>query len=99
MELTKEKAIAYFNEKAPKALREKGVSSIVEYAWSKAGFGTTLYVINDTYMIRYITPEAANCYMRSQNYKPALKGLRWSKKELAITLGIWIDKGWLREIK
>ena len=30
-QLTKEKAIAYFNERAPKALREKGIETIEEY--------------------------------------------------------------------
>lgn len=99
MELTKEKAIAYFNEKAPKSLREKGVSSIVEYALAKDELETTIFVINDTYMIRYIFPEAFNCFMRNQNFKPTLKGLRWSKKELTIALANWKDKGWLREIK
>lgn len=99
MKLTKEKAIAYFNEKAPKALREKGIITIDEYIFKKENDEEelTIFVINGVYMIRYIIPEAYNCFMRNQRFKPVLKGLRCSKKDMDSTLEYWRERKWIKQ--
>lgn len=92
MKLTKEQAVAYFNEKAPKALKEKGIQTIKGYSiyarardeWFK------VFIINDCYMIRYMTPQAYNCLMRNQNFKTVISGVKLSKKECAEMVAYWL---------
>lgn len=91
--LTKEKAIAYFNEKAPKALREKGITTIEQYVFEFNKQEQVVFIINGVYSIRYINPEAYNCFMRNQNFKTVLKGLRTSKKDIDGWREHWLKKG------
>ena len=103
-QLTKEKAIAYFNERAPKALREKGIETIEEYFFrnpeNKDDEGTTLFVINKVYMIRYIIPEAFNCFMRNQRFKPTLRGCKAiGTSPIKRLIKVWTERGWLREVR
>ena len=79
MELTEEKAIAYFNEKAPKALREKEINIITELEHYKGG---KVYIINNNYAVYIMTPEPMNCLMRNQDFTPRISGRKLTKQEV-----------------
>ena len=89
MKLTREKAIEYFNQKAPKKLREQGIVKMEEYAKGDE----SVFVINDVYLIRYITPEAYNCLMRNQRFNQTLKGIRHTKQDMAQIIDWITEKG------
>lgn len=99
--LTKEQAIAYFNEKAPKSIRDNGIKTIEEYGFRKPEDKEerNFFLINGIYMVRYIIPEAYNHFMRNQNFDPKLSGLRCSKNAISEMLGYWKKKGWLKEVR
>lgn len=96
MKLTKEQAVAYFNEKAPKALKEQGIQTIKGYSIHRAihphgqDEWIKVFIINDCYMIRYMTPQAYNCLMRNQNFKTVISGVKLSKKECAGMIAYWM---------
>lgn len=91
MKLTKEQAVAYFNEKAPKALKEKGIQTIEGYSIEVRGEEERIkvFIINGCYVIRYIIPQPMNCLMRNQHFKPVVKGFRMSKSECADMVAYW----------
>lgn len=79
--ITIEELKTYFNTKAPKALREKGIITCTEYAWKEEDGERNLFIVNDCYVIRYIRPESMNFLMRNQNFKPVIKGIKLSRLE------------------
>lgn len=90
MKLTKEMAIEYFNQKAPKKLREKGIVDVEGYSKGDE----SVYVINGVYIVRYIVPEAMNCLMRNQNYNPVLRGAKWPRKDVLRAIDALVNKGY-----
>lgn len=101
MKLTKDKAIEYFNQKAPKALRAKGITTIEEYHIKRENDEEerVVFIINGCYMVRYIVPQAYNCFMRNQNFREVLKGWKTSKKDVSETIEIWKSHGWVKEVR
>ena len=93
MELTREKAIAYFEEKAPKALREEGIETCEEYVIDVRGEDCHIFIFNQIYFVRYIIPEAMNCLMKRQNLAPVLKGIKMTKKDANYARQYWEEHG------
>lgn len=91
MALTKEKAIAYFHEKAPKKLRNEGIVGAIEEL--RKG-DESIYIFNENYWIRYMVPEAYNSFMRNQNFKPTLKGILLTKKDARLYRESYLKKGY-----
>lgn len=91
MTITREQAVAYFNEKAPKGLREKGIKSIDEYVLTRRDTKErfNVIVINECYFVRYIVPQAMNCLMKRQNFKPIIKGVKLTQADAAATINYW----------
>ena len=73
--ITKAEAINYYFHKKGlpiKTIRELAVD----------GREGNFYIINENYIIRYIIPEAMNCFMRNQNFEPRISGTKITKADL-----------------
>lgn len=92
MQLTREKAVEYFDQKAPKKLREQGIIKMEEYAKGDE----SIFFFNDEYVIRYIVPEASNFLMRNQNFSQILKGSKFPKKDIRFFMDRLTQKGYLK---
>lgn len=79
--ITIEELKTYFNTRAPKALREKGILTCTEYVWKEEGEegDRNLYIVNDCYVVRYIKPVSMNPLMRNQHFTPVIKGIKLSR--------------------
>lgn len=77
--ITKKEAINYYFHK-------KGlpIKNIREFAMD--GREGNFFIINDNYIIRYIIPEAMNCFMRNQDYEPRISGTKITKADLLFYL-------------
>lgn len=87
--LNKETAIAFFKEKYDDPIE------LVE-GFTNRKTGKYIIVINSKYIVREITPEAYNPFMRNKNFKTRLSGRRITSEEYSFfALGddwIWEDR-------
>lgn len=74
MKITKEQAIKYYEEKKGEEVR-----TIKEFIRLDKP-GRNLFVINDNYIVRYMTPEAWNPFTRNQHFQTRISGFKATKK-------------------
>ena len=76
MTITKEQAIKYFTEKKReevRTIREFALVENPERNW---------FLINENYIVRFMQAEAMNCFMRNQNFKPRISGMKVTKTDV-----------------
>lgn len=77
MTITKDRAIAHYHFKKPNT----PIWKIVEFG--VVGKDVNFFVINDSYSIRYITPESYGDFAAKRHYKPTVTGSKTTKRDLA----------------
>lgn len=77
--MNKDQALKYYYDKY-----DDPVNLIREFAILKSENGEfveNFFILNDYYLVRVITPEAYNCFMRNQNFRTRISGRKLTKTE------------------
>lgn len=74
--ITKEQAIKYYEEKKGEEVRT--IQEVIRLDKP----GKSFFIINDNYIVGYMTPQAKNVFMRNQHFKTRINGYKTTKKDI-----------------